>query len=103
VLGEAWDAVRTHVASVVRERERVTAALHAIEGVDVALSDANFLWMGTPRPAVEVYAGLLEHGVLVRSFHATGGRLANRLRVTIGSAGENDRFVDALARVLGAR
>jgi histidinol-phosphate aminotransferase len=103
VLGEAWDAVGVHVASVVRERERVTAALRAMEGVDVAPSDANFLWIGTPRPAIEVYAGLLEHGVLVRSFHTTGGRLANRLRVTIGAAGENDRFVGALARVLGAR
>jgi histidinol-phosphate aminotransferase len=103
VLGEAWDAVSDHVETVVRERERLTIALRAFEGVDVAPSDANFLWLGTPRPAEEVFAGLLARGVLVRSFHATGGRLAHRLRVTIGSPRENDRFLDALVQTLGGR
>jgi histidinol-phosphate aminotransferase len=91
------------VETVVRERDRLTVALRAIAGVDVTPSDANFLWLGTPRPAQEVFAGLSARGVLVRSFHATGGRLAHRLRVTIGSTRENDRFIDALAQTLGGR
>jgi histidinol-phosphate aminotransferase len=49
----------------------------------------------TPRPAGEVHAALVARGVLVRSFHATGGRLADRLRVTVGSRVENDRFAEA--------
>jgi histidinol-phosphate/aromatic aminotransferase/cobyric acid decarboxylase-like protein len=32
----------------------------------------------------------------VRSFHAAGGRLANRLRMTIGTPAENDALLDAL-------
>jgi histidinol-phosphate aminotransferase len=88
---------------VVRERERVAAALRAMAGVDVAPSHANFLWIGTPRPAADVVSALVERRVLVRSFHRSGGRMANRLRVTIGSAAENDRFVEALARTLGDR
>jgi histidinol-phosphate aminotransferase len=103
VLAEAWSEVGAHVAMVVRERERVAAALRAMAGVDVAPSHANFLWIGTPRPAADVVSALVERRVLVRSFHRSGGRMANRLRVTIGSAAENDRFVEALARTLGDR
>jgi histidinol-phosphate aminotransferase len=96
VLAEAWDEVRDHVAGVVRERERVTEVVGAMAGFDVLPSSANFVWVGTPRPAADVHAALLARGVLVRSFHATGGRLANRLRVTIGTPAENDALLEAL-------
>ena len=96
VLAEAWDEVRAHVAGVICERERVTAAIGAIPGFDVLPSSANFVWVGTPRPAAEVHAALLARGILVRSFHAAGGRLANRLRMTIGTAAENDALLEAL-------
>jgi histidinol-phosphate aminotransferase len=97
VLGEAWDAVRAHVESVVRERERVATAARALPGVDVPPSHANFIWLGTPRPAAQVYDALLARGILVKSFHASGGRLANRLRVTIGAPADNDLFLEAFA------
>ncbi len=96
VLAEAWDDVRAHVARVVRERERVSAAMRAMAGVDVVPSSANFVWMGTPRPAADVHAALLARGILVRSFHGVGGRMANRLRVTIGAPAENDALLEAL-------
>ena len=69
-------------------------------GVDVPPSHANFLWLGTRCPAGVVQEALLERGVLVRSFHGSGGRLANRLRVTIGAPDENDSFLSALQEVL---
>jgi histidinol-phosphate aminotransferase len=100
VLAEAWDDVRAMVAGVVRERERVASALRKLEGVDVAASDANFLWVGTIRPAGETYERLLRQGVLVRSFHGAGGRLGNRLRVTIGSPADNDALLEAFAKAL---
>jgi histidinol-phosphate aminotransferase len=96
VLAEAWDEVREHVARVVQERERVTEAIGAIAGCDVLPSRANFVWVGTPRPAGDVHAALLARGILVRSFHAVGGRLANRLRMTIGTPAENVALLDAL-------
>jgi histidinol-phosphate aminotransferase len=96
VLAEAWDDVRAHVEGVVRERERVSAGIRAMPGFDVVPSQANFVWVGTPRLAAETQAALLERGVLVRSFHASGGRLANRLRVTIGTPAENDAMLEAL-------
>jgi histidinol-phosphate aminotransferase len=97
VLGEAWAEVTAQVALVVRERDRVSSALRELPGVDVVPSDANFVWVGTQRPASEVYERLVQRGVLVRSFHASGGRLANRLRVTIGSPSDNDGFLEAFA------
>jgi histidinol-phosphate aminotransferase len=88
------------VREVVSERERVRAALSGLASVSVTPSDANFLWLRTEKPAEEVYAGLLAQGVLVRSFHQSGGRLRNQLRVTIGLPRENDLFLEALSRVL---
>jgi histidinol-phosphate aminotransferase len=99
VLGEAWEDVQAHVAGVVRERARVGAAVAEMPGFDVVPSQANFLWVVTPRPAAEVHEELLARGVLVRSFHAAGGRLSRRLRVTIGTPSENDRLLEALKAV----
>jgi histidinol-phosphate aminotransferase len=83
------------VSYVVRERARVTAALSELSTVEVTDSQANFLWVQTKRPAVEVFEGLKESGVLVRSFHARGGRLAHQLRITLGTSAENDAFLAA--------
>ena len=81
------------VAYVVPERERVAAALSALPGLSVTPSQANFLWFHSERPAADVFQGLRDRGVLARSFHQRGGRLAHQLRVTIGSHQENDRFL----------
>ena len=88
---------------MVRERERVAEALRAAGGFEVTPSDANFLWVRTALPAADVYAELVSEGVLVRSFHAAGGRLAHRLRVTIGSPADNDRLLEALTKPATAR
>src|SRR5450432_779338 len=88
------------VASVVAERERVRAGLSELPGITVTPSQANFLWFRSERPASDLFQGLGERGVLVRSFHQRGGRLAHQLRVTIGTAAENDRFLSSLRELL---
>ena len=88
------------VSTVVAERERVSQALGALHGVSVTPSQANFLWFHAEKPAADLFHGLGERGVLVRSFHPRGGRLANQLRVTIGTRAENDRFLAALRELL---
>lgn len=90
--GEIDDAV----ARVTAERERLGAALRAMDGVRVTPSDANFLWIEVPRDAAAVHDALLARGVVVRSFHASGGRLAQHLRVTVGTPAEDDAFLAAL-------
>ena len=88
--------IATIVSSVVAERARLSAALAELPGIQVTPSDANFLWFRSQRPAAELFDGLRERSVLVRSFHSRGGRLANQLRVTIGTREENERFLSCL-------
>jgi histidinol-phosphate aminotransferase len=80
--------------AVIAERVRLVERLAELPQVVVTPSQANFLWLGAKRPAGEVFAELSSKGVLVRSFHTRGGRLANQIRVTIGTPEENDVFFD---------
>lgn len=91
----------TRIAAFVRgERERLERELAALGGVSVTPSQANFVWLRTERPAGEVFEALKAKGILTRSFHARGGRLAHQLRVTIGTRPENDAFLEELSRTL---
>ena len=69
-------------------------------GVWVAESDANFIWLHLPDGLEEaaVVSGLRERGVLVRAGASLGREGA--LRVSVGTAAENDRFVGALDGLL---
>lgn len=100
VLDELADEIRELASTVKAERERVATALRDVAGVELTPSEANFLWLKTQKPAGEVFDRLAERGVLVRSFHERGGRLAHQLRVTIGAPHENDAFLSALGEVM---
>lgn len=86
-------------AAVIAERARLTSALGAL-GFAVTPSDANFLWVESPGPAGDLCEALAARSVLVKSYHASGGRLARRLRITVGLAAENDRLLEELGRCL---
>jgi histidinol-phosphate aminotransferase len=88
------------VTAILHERERLARGLGAITGVTVSPSASNFLWVELPVDAGEVHARLLARGVLVRSFHAAGPRLARRVRITVGASVENDALLSALAACL---
>ena len=101
VLREASDALEDHVNLVRGERARVYQELTRMSGVRPTPSEANFHWIRTERPADDVFRELAEAGILVRSFHERGGRLAQQLRVTVGTKAENDRFLEAMKRCAG--
>jgi len=86
------------VSSIMAERDRVGAALAALDGVEAFPSGANFILFRTA-DGQAVWEGLLKTGVLVRNF-ARWPRLDNCLRVTIGRPEENDAFLAALKEVL---
>jgi histidinol-phosphate aminotransferase len=65
-------------------------------GLHVTPSQANFVYVDLGRPAAPVYEALLHRGVIVRSF----GMLPSALRVTVGTAAENGRFLRTLSDVL---
>ena len=67
-------------------------------GFDVAgPAVANFVYADTGTDARAVFDALLHEGVIVRPLHGFGSETA--IRVTIGTADENDFLAAALARV----
>jgi histidinol-phosphate aminotransferase len=78
------------------ERAKLSESLSAL-GLKVAPSQANFVLVDLGREARPVYEQLLRKGVIVRPFAS----LPTSLRVTVGTALENQRFLGALREVLG--
>jgi len=101
VLEDAWDDVVRDVARVTKARGELAAEIASIDGFVVTPSSSNFLWVKTPVAAESVFDALVRDGVLVRSFHASGGRLSTQLRITVGTELENEALVDALRRARG--
>jgi histidinol-phosphate aminotransferase len=91
------DAALGILDRVRRERDRIVEVLTAIPDVEPFPSDANFVLFRPPKPAADVWRGLLDHGVLVRDTTAV---VPESLRVTAGTPEEVDRFLEALEEVL---
>ncbi|TBV04117.1 histidinol-phosphate transaminase [Phytopseudomonas dryadis] len=82
-------------AAVIASREQVTAGLRAL-GFEVLPSAANFVFARHPqRDAAGLAAGLREQGVIVRHFKQP--RIAQFLRISIGTPEQNQALLDALA------
>lgn len=96
VVRELWDDVSRVIEAVKAERTRLLAELGSVPFLEAAPSQANFLWVKTAHPAEELYQKLAERGVLVRSFHASAGRLARQLRITVGAPEENEELLRCL-------
>jgi histidinol-phosphate aminotransferase len=67
-------------------------------GLSYIPSVGNFLTIDFREPARRIFDSLLKQGVIVRPLENYG--LPNHLRITVGSADENRRFLAALAAVL---
>lgn len=93
------DEMDDRVARLRSERERVAAALAAVERVTPYPSGANFVLFRFDGDGHELWEALLARGVLVRDF-SRWPRLAECLRVTIGTPEENDAFLAALCEVV---
>ncbi len=91
--------MRARVAVLVEERGRLVARLEELD-VDVFASGANFVLFRPRRlDGKEVWQGLVDRSVLVRDC-SSWPRLEGCLRVTIGTAAEDDAFLAALTEVL---
>ena len=83
------------VATIIAARESVVQALHDM-GLTTITSSANFiLFTGFRQEAPQLWAALLEKGVLIRDVGLSG-----YLRVTIGNEAENTLFVSALKELI---
>ncbi|MDQ6971227.1 MAG: histidinol-phosphate transaminase [Mariprofundaceae bacterium] len=96
---EHYAVFEEQARSIRGERGRMTAALMAVEGIEVFPSQANFLLLRVT-DADTVFDGLKTAGILIKNMHASGGLLQGCLRVTIGLPEENDRFLSALKELI---
>jgi histidinol-phosphate aminotransferase len=95
-----------HTDEITRRVERNLAERMPLEdglrelALAPAESHANFVWFDLPegRDERDVLRGLAERGVLVRSGASLGREGA--LRVTVGTADENERLLQALGALL---
>ena len=98
LAGDALAEAGRRVAETIAERQRLTDALTRYAFVDrVWPSAANFL-LARVTDANTVMEHCAKDGLLLRYF---GGRLADCVRITVGTADENDRLLQSLTR-LGA-
>jgi histidinol-phosphate aminotransferase len=97
---EERDVLEASVARLVRERERLLAALGELPGVTAWPSRANFFLveLASADPKA-VFASLLRRGVLVRDV-TSYPMLSRCLRVSVGNEAENDALVHGLGTAL---
>ena len=100
VLMARWETIRSWIAKIVSERERVRSALGAMKEAVVYPSGGNFLLFESQiTPATEVFRRILHEGILIRDVSAYP-QLKRGLRVTIGKPEENDGFLNALRKAV---
>ena len=95
---EEIDAMRTNAARVQKTRRRLSGQLREM-GFYVWDSQANFVLARSNRDAAALYEGLKERKILVRYF-SEPPRLADCLRISIGTDAETDALLTALTELL---
>jgi len=87
-------------ATLRAERTRLATALADIPGVVAFPSAANFILFRVEK-ADRVFAALKERGILIKNVSHMHALLDGCLRVTVGTAAENQAFIKALRAVIG--
>lgn len=100
---EMYDAeLRPLVQQIIRERDRLFAALREIEGLRPVPSQANFFVVESEIEPRRVHEELLRRGILVRD--VSGYPMLSRyFRVSIGTPEENAQLVAALGEIFAQR
>ncbi|MDM0107240.1 histidinol-phosphate transaminase [Variovorax sp. J22R24] len=90
------------VEETVQQREWVEQQLRAMDvpGLRVAPSAANFLFIDLGRPNGPVNEALLARGIIIKPWREPG--FERFIRVSIGTADDNARFLGALGEIFGA-
>jgi len=90
--------LKEYVSNILKERGRLFSKMQKMNGLQVFPSEANFLLFRVEN-STKVNKKLMEQRVLIRHV-SQPGPLKNCLRVTVGTAEENDQFLNALSSSL---
>jgi histidinol-phosphate aminotransferase len=100
---EHADVFAAQASDIVAERERLMTALAAMDGLHPFRSDANMVLVriaGEGDRAGPVFQSLKARGVLVKNVSKMHPLLSNCLRLTVGTAQENQQLLQALRHSL---
>jgi histidinol-phosphate aminotransferase len=89
---DSIDLIQERVGRILGERARVTASL-AADGWSMPDAQANFVYLPLGERTDSIYLDLERRGIVTRPFANEG------IRVTIGSAEQNTRFLATLADI----
>lgn len=92
--------LQAHVSGIVAERDRLAQALARYASLQSFPSDANFLLVRYDGDLTKLCEALLARQIAVRRFTAGDARLADCIRITLGTPEENQRLVTALDEIL---
>lgn len=93
---DGW--MRQATARIKRDRAILAEQLRTA-GIRVVSSQTNFLFLDLATEAAPVAKALLQKGIIVKAWMEAG--YTNFLRVSIGTAEDNERFARELRRLLG--
>lgn len=93
------DVLLQQAEQIKRDRVWLSQQLSAIASVQVYPSEANFLLFRVA-DATAVFNGLKQRGVLIKNLNSGHPMLHNCLRVTVGTAEQNEQFMIALKEIL---
>ncbi len=88
---------RGNVKKIIAQRERLVKALRGY-GFATRDSHTNFVLTTVGPRAKEIYDGLCERGIYVRYWST--GEMADKLRISVGSAAEMDKLLAVLEEVV---
>ena len=98
---ENISVLEQQAAQIRNDRTSVFNSLSSISGVELWLSEANFiLFRVAGKGASEVHAELIKRKILIKNLHGSHPLLENCLRVTIGTEEENQQFLSALQEIM---
>jgi histidinol-phosphate aminotransferase len=97
------DEIMGTIETIKFERAKMYEELSTTRGITAFPSDANFiLFRCESRPAADIWQALLDRGILLRDFSEVPG-CENCLRVSVGTYEENEKFLEALSKLLFPR
>jgi histidinol-phosphate aminotransferase len=91
-----------HNARVKELKEQLYASLAAVDGMTVHPSATNFLTFSLGQETAQLFEYLNNHEIAVRAVWAHPV-LANTLRVTVGTAEQNMRFIECVKKFVKTR
>lgn len=96
-----FEVLREQTTLICEERSNLFEALGKLDGLQVWGSEANFiLFRAAAGNARELYDAMRERGILIRCLDGAHPLLKDCLRVTVGTAAENQAFLKTLSELL---